>query len=202
MQGAGRSCLRGRGCRTGKRRCRRSRIRLSSFLQGRRGLRRSRRRLRGRVRRWAGLRGAGAGLRGRGCRMGTTRPRLRRSLGGRRRQERRGLLRSRSCLLCRACRRTGRRGPESCLLRRSTGKSCLRRGRSCLAGKGCSRTVLLRFGTCLRCSWSSRISTDFPLKCTSSDRSCRIGLPICVILANSATPYGSSGLFQSRNIFR
>ena len=151
MQGAGRSCLRGRGCRTGKRRCRRSRIRLSSFLQGRRGLRRSRRRLRGRVRRWAGLRGAGAGLRGRGCRMGTTRPRLRRSLGGRRRQERRGLLRSRSCLLCRACRRTGRRGPESCLLRRSTGKSCLRRGRRNPWDTACSSTCPFRFGTILGC---------------------------------------------------
>ena len=59
-----------------------------------------------------------------------TRPRLRRSLAGRRRLVRRGLLRSRSCLLCRACRRTGRRGPESCPLRRATGMSCLWKGRS------------------------------------------------------------------------
>ena len=129
-QAADRSCRRGRRYRTGTRRWRWSRSRLSSFRKEQTGLWSSRRRQRDTRRSWAGLTAAAVGLRSTGCRTGRRRPALRRSLADRRRRERRGLGLSKSGLLCRACRRTGLEGPERYQLCRAKEMSYLSKGRS------------------------------------------------------------------------
>ena len=184
-----------------KRRHWRSRILLRSGRLERPGLQLNRSRLRRTLCSCAGLTAAASVLRGTACRTAMTRPSLRRSLAGRRRLVRRGLWRSRSCLLCRACRRTGRRGPGSCPLRRAMGMSCLWKGRSCLAGTACSWTVPCCFGTCLRCSLSNTF-LGRSLKYTLFVRSCRMSLPIYAILANFVPLIGSHVHCQSRRTFR
>ena len=170
-QAADRSCRRGRRCRTGTRRCRWSRSRLSSFRKEQTGLWSSRRRQRDTRRSWAGLTAAAVGLRSTGCRTGRRRPALRRSLGDRRRRERRGLGLSRSCLLCRACMRTGLGGPGSCPLRRAMGMSILLLSRSAPRGNAHTLIVLFCFGTSPSCTASNNWNLGWPLSLSKFEES-------------------------------
>jgi hypothetical protein len=170
-QAADRSCRRGRRCRTGTRRCRWSRSRLSSFRKEQTGLWSSRRRQRDTRRSWAGLTAAAVGLRGTGCRTGRRRPALRRSLADRRRRERRGLGLSRSCLLCRACRRTGLGCPERRQLRMALGTSILLLSRNVPRDKARRLIVLFCFGTSPSCTASNTWNRRWQLSLSESEES-------------------------------